>query len=115
MDAREALRREAAFEPVVRDLVRSINHRLSSAPAEGDTWVRIRPPSVSELDADERHPSLVKFYRVGTIVQVAEVLPDFVEVVCTKETMLIAIYEFLDTWVRIDTWPSHKLSSRPPV
>lgn len=77
--------------------------------------MRIRPPSVSELDADERHPSLVKFYRVGTVVQVAEVLPDFVEVVCAKETMLIALYEFLDTWVRTDTWPNHKLSSRPPV
>lgn len=115
MDAREALRREAALEPLVRDLVRSINHRLSSAPAEGDTWVRIRPPSLDELDADERHPSLVKFYRVGTIVHIAEVLPDFVEVVCTKETMLIAVHEFLDTWVKTDTWPGTKLSSRPPV
>jgi hypothetical protein len=114
MDARESLRIEAQLEPSVRALVRQVNRRLSSAPAEGDTWVRIRPPSVQELESDERHPTLVKFYRVGTVVQIAEVLTDFVEVACHRDTMMISIREFLDTWVKTDSWPHYKLSSRPP-
>jgi hypothetical protein len=56
----------------------------------------------------------VKFYRVGTVVQIAEVLTDFVEVVCHRDTMMISIREFLDTWVKTDSWPHYKLSSRPP-
>lgn len=105
MTVRETLEHEAAFEPTVRALVRSVNERLGSLPSAGEFWVRVRPPTLDELDLDEARPAVVKFHRVGALVQIAETLVDFVEVFGSGETLLISLREFLETWVQVQEWP----------
>lgn len=109
----EILEQEAAFEPGTRALVRSVNRRLTTQPIEGEFWIRMRPPTLGELKSGQERPTLIKFYRVASLVQVAKVLVDFVEVTCAGSTMLFVLEEFLDTWVKVNYWPGRQ-SSQPP-
>ncbi len=109
----EILKLEAEFEPETRALVRSVNERLSSQPTEGEFWVRLRPPTSLELENGSRHPALVKFYRVASLVQVSKVLVDFVEVSCASHTMLFMLEEFIGTFVRVNYWPGHQSDATP--
>jgi hypothetical protein len=104
---------EAEFEPVTRLLVRSINQRLGSLPQHGEFWVRLRPPTLTELESGRQRPSLIKFYRVASFVQIAKVLVDFVEVSCAGHTMLFMEEEFLSTFVKIQYWPGRPPSNPP--
>lgn len=108
MDVKEQLKHEATYEPNVRRLARSVNKRLGVRPTQGELWVRVRPPSNQELAREERDKSIVKFHRVGSLTQIAEVLPDFVELLCGGDTLLVGITEFYDTWIRLNEWPGRR-------
>lgn len=114
MNILDTLELEAGFEPVTRLLVQSINKRLSSNPQHGEFWVRLRPPTISELERGRQRPKLIKFYRVASFVQIAKVLVDFVEVACAGNTMMFVTEEFLSTFVKIQYWPGRP-SSNPPT
>ncbi len=110
----ESLELEAGFEPVTRLLVRSVNQRLCSSPQNGEFWVRLRPPTLAELDAGRQRPKLIKFFRVASFVQIAKVLVDFVEVSCAGHTMMFVTEEFLSTFVKIQYWPG-RAPSNPSI
>lgn len=114
MNVLEVLEQEAAFEPGVRALVRSVNQRISSRPASGEFWVRLRPPTPHELELGVRRPSVIKFHRVASLVQVVKALVDHVEVSCAGSMALFEIPEFLETYVKVNYWPGRQ-SSHPPA
>lgn len=114
MSVLETLELEAGYEPVTRLLVRSINQRLGSSPQNGEFWVRLRPPTLSELESGRRQPSLIKFHRVASFVRIAKVLKDFVEISCAGHTMMFVTEEFLSTFVKIQYWPGRSPSDPPP-
>jgi hypothetical protein len=108
----ESLELEAAFEPGARILARSINQRLKTRPGFGELWVRIRPPTDQEIKLGAARPTLVKFHRIASLVQIAKVLSEFVEVSCAGHTLLFEIDEFLETFVKVNYWPGR--DSNPP-
>jgi hypothetical protein len=67
-----------------------------------------------ELELGAHRPSLVKFHRVASLVQVLKVLPDHVEVSCAGSTALFEIPDFLETYVKVNYWPGRQ-SSNPPA
>jgi hypothetical protein len=50
---------------------------------------------------------------VASLVQVAKVLVDFVEVACAGHTTIFALEEFLDTFVKVNYWPGRQPSDHP--
>lgn len=110
MNVLNILEHEADFEPVTRLLVRSINRRLANRPQYGEMWVRLRPPTLTELENGRQQPSLIKFYRVASSVQIVKVLTDFIEVMCASHTMLFVREEFLSTFVKVQYWPGRESS-----
>lgn len=114
MDVREELSLEASYEPYVRHLVARINQRIGHMPAVGELWVRLRPPSALELEEDLRRPTLTRFYRVGSMIEVVGVLIDFVEIYCEGRTLMLTIEDFFSSYVQINEWPGKRFSSKPP-
>ncbi len=102
-DYRTSMERESAYEPAARSLVRSVNTRLKQTPMVGQVWVRMRPPTEEELVDELINPRFVRFHRIGNAVTVTTALPDFVELRCGGETMMVGVGEFLDSWVRLVT------------
>lgn len=113
MDVREELKLEASYEPYVKSLVARLNRRLGHNPIVGELWVRLRPPNEQELETDLERPSLTRFYRIGTMIEVVEVLTDFVEVFCAGRTLTLGRADFLDSYVQINDWPGRRSSSPP--
>lgn len=113
MNVLESLEQEAAFEPGSRALIRIVNARLGSQPVEGEFWIRMRPPTSQELASGSARPVLIKFYRVASFVQIAEVLPDFVEITCAGHALLFGLVEFLETFVKVNYWPGRRASDPP--
>jgi len=108
MDYQASMEREAAYEPAARSLILAVNRRMGNEqPLVGQLWVRMRPPTEEEF-ADERlNPRVVRFHRIGNVVKVTTVLPDFVEIECGGQTLMVGLPEFLCTWVRLvtdDAW-----------
>lgn len=101
MDHKALMEREAAYEPAVRNLIRSVNTRLSQQPAAGQTWVRLRPPTEEELVDEKLNPRFVRFHRIGSAAKVTTALPDFVEIHSGGATTMIGVREFLESWVRL--------------
>jgi hypothetical protein len=102
MNHRANLEREAAYEPAVRSLIRSVNSRMGVRPAVGQVWVRVRPPTEEEMVDERLNPRVfVRFHRIGSSAKVVSVLPDFVELQCAGETIMLGVVEFTDSWVRL--------------
>jgi hypothetical protein len=100
-DHRVSMERESAYEPAARSLIRSVNTRMKHVPMTGQTWVRMRPPTEEELVDELINPRLVRFHRIGNEVKVATSLPDFVELRCGRETLMVGVIEFLDSWIKV--------------
>lgn len=113
MDIRQELTLEASYEPYVKSLIAKLNLRIGHRPDIGELWVRLRPPNEAELEEDGKRPTLTRFYRIGSLIEVVGVLIDFVEVYCSGRTLTIGMPDFLNSYVQINDWPGQRSSVKP--
>jgi hypothetical protein len=64
-------------------------------------YVRIRPPNESECDDPRKDFRVLKFIRVGILVEVTNDGPEYVNVCCGGDTIVWERQEFAKTFVRL--------------
>lgn len=89
---------EAALSEPVARFAEQHNSR-HRAPKVGDTWVRIRPPDLGDIEQLAGFPEMLKFYAVGAAVKVTEV-GSLVEVQYGGDRLLFRKSEFLRSFIR---------------
>ena len=70
-------------------------------PIREGSYVRVRPPTESECDDVQVDRRVLKFLRVGILVDVTEDGPDYLNVCCGGDTMVWSRREFPRTFVRL--------------
>jgi hypothetical protein len=105
---------EAAYAERIRPFLELFNRRVGR-PSEGQAWVRVRPPSVTEVEQLSTDLRCVKFLRVGALVLVRSLDPGedgAVHAESDGDVLCFSRREFLGTFVRAVDWSSP--GCRPP-